>query len=171
MTEQETLILQVKGLTTGDEPRITKLANVAAAIYWALKSVNWAGFYFTRAEIESAGEVASGQQTNEVQTPRGNDVLYLGPFVGQVACTTIPFGKGVCGKAAETGAVQRIADVHAFPGHIACDAASRSELVIPLKHAGHVVGVIDLDSPERDRFSEEDAAALQEVARLVERLW
>ncbi|MNH25919.1 Free methionine-R-sulfoxide reductase [compost metagenome] len=108
-----------------------------------MDDLNWAGFYLNR-----------------------NDELVLGPFQGQVACVRIPFGKGVCGAAAATRQTQRIEDVHAFPGHIACDSASNSELVIPLVKEGRLIGVLDLDSPKLGRFSEDDQQGMERLVAI-----
>ena len=127
----------------GDEPdAIANMANVAALIWQYVPGLNWAGFY----------RVVDGE-------------LVLGPFQGKTACIRIAMGAGVCGTAAESGKVQRVADVHAFPGHIACDADSRSELVIPVLKNGAAVAVLDLDSPLPDHFGPEDEAGL---TRLIE---
>jgi GAF domain-containing protein len=117
---------------------------VASLLWQYLPDLNWAGFY------RNVG-----------------DELVLGPFQGKAACIRIPFGKGVCGAAALTRETQLVADVHAFPGHIACDAASRAELVVPIVSGDRVVAVIDLDSPEPSRFDEEDAAGIEQIARLL----
>ena len=138
---------QARALVAGESNRIANLANVAALVFHALDDVNWVGFYL-RDEV-----------CNE---------LVLGPFQGKPACIRIPWGRGVCGTAAATATVQRIADVHAFEGHIACDPDSRSELVIPLIDQGDVVGVFDLDSPTIDRFSERDAQVLAAVAAVLD---
>lgn len=138
---------QARALVAGESNRIANLANVAALVFHALDDVNWVGFYL-RDEVR-----------NE---------LVLGPFQGKPACIRIPWGRGVCGTAAATATVQRIADVHAFDGHIACDPDSRSELVIPLIDQGDVVGVFDLDSPTIDRFSERDAQVLAAVAAVLD---
>lgn len=131
---------------TADEPdAIANMANAAALLWEYLPDLNWAGFY--RA------------------LPR--DTLVLGPFQGRAACIRIPFGKGVCGTAAADRKTQRIADVHAFPGHIACDAASASELVVPIVHAGRLIGVLDLDSPRPDRFDAEDQAGCEALMALL----
>jgi len=98
------------------------------------------------------------------------DVIWLGPFQGKTACVRIAEGNGVCGTALQTDSVQRVEDVHAFPGHIACDAASRSEIVLPLHKNGEVIGVLDIDSPEVGRFSAEDEEGLREVVRILERI-
>jgi len=130
---------------TSDEPdAIANMANVASLLWQYLPDLNWAGFY------RNVG-----------------DELVLGPFQGKAACIRIPFGKGVCGAAAATRETQLVADVHAFPGHIACDAASRSELVVPIVSGDRVVAVIDLDSPEPSRFDEEDAAGIEQIARML----
>jgi L-methionine (R)-S-oxide reductase len=129
-------------LTAGEPDGIANMANVAALLFEALPDLNWAGFY-----RNVGGE------------------LVLGPFQGKAACIRIPFGKGVCGTAAATREAQCVADVHAFPGHIACDSASRSELVIPLVANGVLIGVLDLDSPFPGRFDQEDVAGCAELAQ------
>jgi GAF domain-containing protein len=129
-------------LTDGEPDAVANMANVAALLFETLPELNWAGFY-----RNVGGE------------------LVLGPFQGRAACIRIPFGKGVCGAAAATLEAQLVEDVHAFPGHIACDGASRSELVVPLVHEGALVGVIDLDSPRKGRFDGEDLAGCLELAR------
>ena len=127
---------------TADEPDgIANMANVAALIAQFLPDLNWAGFY------RAVG-----------------DTLVLGPFIGKPACIRIPMGRGVCGTAAATGLTQRVEDVHAFPGHIACDSASRSELVVPIMRDGHAIAVIDLDSPELARFDADDARGIEALA-------
>jgi GAF domain-containing protein len=139
------LVAAADALTAGEPDAIANMANVAALLWEALPDLNWAGFY-----RNVGGE------------------LVLGPFQGRAACIRIPFGKGVCGAAAATLAPQRVDDVHAFPGHIACDAASASELVVPVVGAdGALVAVIDLDSPRRGRFDHEDEAGCLELARLL----
>ena len=138
------LVEQARGLLHGERDRIANAANLAALVFNGLPDLNWVGFYFFD----------------------GNE-LVVGPFQGLPACVRIPVGKGVCGTAARTGQTQRIDDVDAFPGHIACDAASRSELVVPLfDHDGGLVGVFDLDSPLRGRFDADDQAGLEAIARL-----
>ena len=131
-------------LTAGEPDGIANMANVAALLWESLPRLNWAGFY------RAIG-----------------DELVLGPFQGRPACIRIPFGKGVCGAAAASRETQCVADVHAFPGHIACDAASRSELVVPILVDGGLVGVLDLDSPEPGRFDAEDVAG---CANLIQRI-
>jgi GAF domain-containing protein len=131
-------------LTDGEPDAVANMANISALLWETLPDLNWAGFY-----RNVGGE------------------LVLGPFQGRAACIRIPFGKGVCGAAAATREVQCIDDVHAFPGHIACDAASASELVVPLVHEGELLGVIDLDSPRTGRFDEADVAGCLELAHLL----
>jgi L-methionine (R)-S-oxide reductase len=131
-------------LTAGEPDAIANMANVAALLWEALPDLNWAGFY-----RNVGGE------------------LVLGPFQGRVACIRIPFGKGVCGAAAASLEPQCVEDVHAFPGHIACDSASESELVVPLVDDGALIGVIDLDSPRKGRFDAEDVAGCLDLARLL----
>jgi len=134
---------QARALLHGERDRIANAANLSALVYHALPELNWVGFYFF-----------DGTE------------LVVGPFQGLPACVRIPLTQGVCGAAARTRSTQRIEDVHAFPGHIACDAASQSELVVPLVHEGALVGVFDLDSPVRARFDVEDQEGLETIARL-----
>ena len=135
------LAAQARGLLSGERDRIANAANLSALVYHALPQLNWVGFYFF-----------DGTE------------LVVGPFQGLPACVRIPLDKGVCGAAARTRQTQRIADVHAFPGHIACDAASRSELVVPLVRGDTLVGVFDLDSPVADRFDVDDQQGLEAIA-------
>ena len=135
------LLAQARGLLHGERDRIANAANLSALVYHALPALNWAGFYFH-----------DGRE------------LVVGPFQGLPACVRIPLDKGVCGAAASTRQTQRVPDVHAFPGHIACDSASRSELVVPLLRGGELIGVFDLDSPEPDRFDADDQRGLEAIA-------
>lgn len=144
------LLAAAEALTAGEPDAVANMANVAALIWEFMPDLNWAGFY--RVAPAKSGSA---------------DELVLGPFVGRPACIRIPFGKGVCGAAAESRATQRVEDVHAFPGHIACDAASASELVVPVLREDAVVAVIDLDSPRPARFTAEDAAGIEALARLL----
>lgn len=139
------LVEKLRALSRGVPHSVTVLANAAALLWEELDRINWAGFYFLE-----------------------KDVLYLGPFQGKAACVRIPLGMGVCGTAARENKTLAVPDVHAFPGHIACDAASRSELVIPLHKNGALWGVLDLDSPFPARFSPEDQKALEAFARELE---
>ncbi|GGD32957.1 GAF domain-containing protein [Pseudoxanthomonas indica] len=135
------LTAQARALLAGEPDRIANAANLAALVYHSLPDLNWAGFYFF-----------DGTE------------LVVGPFQGLPACVRIPLDKGVCGAAARTLQTQRVEDVDAFPGHIACDSASRSELVVPLSTNGQLVGVLDLDSPKLARFDEEDQRGLESIA-------
>ena len=133
-----------KAVMDGETDPVANMANVSAILFHGLPNLNWAGFY----------RMLDGE-------------LVLGPFQGKAACIRIPLGKGVCGAAAATGQTQLVEDVHAFPGHIACDADSRSELVVPLVFDGQVIGVIDLDSPVSARFDREDAKGCEALAILM----
>jgi GAF domain-containing protein len=137
----------VEGLVSGESDAIANMANVSALIFETLPDVNWVGFY------RNVGRE-----------------LVLGPFQGRPACIRIKFGEGVCGLAAETRQVQRIEDVHAFPGHIACDSASNSEIVVPLIRDGELIGVLDIDSPNKGRFSEEDEAGCVRLGEILQRV-
>nr|WP_207912032.1 GAF domain-containing protein [Parafrankia sp. BMG5.11] len=138
------LIAAAAALTEAERDGIANMANVAALMWEYLPDLNWAGFY----------RVVDGE-------------LVLGPFAGRPACIRIPLGQGVCGAAAASGATQLVPDVHAFPGHIACDAASRSELVVPVARDRVVIAVIDLDSPLLARFDSEDAAGVEALAAML----
>ena len=138
------LLAAAEALTEGERDGIANMANIAALIWEYLPDLNWAGFY----------RMVEGE-------------LVLGPFVGRPACIRIPVGQGVCGAAAKTGETQLVEDVHAFPGHIACDAASESELVVPVVHEGTVVAVIDLDSPSKSRFGRDDADGIEALAGML----
>ena len=144
MTDYDRLNESLRALTAGVPHPLANLANASALLMQGLEDLNWAGFY-----------LAEGR------------TLTLGPFQGKPACIEIPFGRGVCGTAAETGRTQLVPDVHLFPGHIACDAASRSEIVVPLFAGGALRGVMDLDSPSPGRFSEADRAGLEAFAAVL----
>ena len=135
------LLQQAAGLFAGERDPWANSANAAALVYELLPGLNWAGFYFLR-----------------------SDELVVGPFQGRAACVRIALGSGVCGTAAAGRETLIVADVHAFPGHIACDAASNSEIVVPLLTGGKLIGVLDLDSPEYGRFGPADAALLEALA-------
>ena len=136
------LLAQAQALLHGERDRIANAANLAALVYHALPDLNWVGFYFFDGEE-----------------------LVVGPFQGLPACVRIPLAKGVCGAAARLRQTQRVEDVNAFPGHIACDSASRSELVVPLYQGDTLLGVFDLDSPLPARFDADDQAGLEAIAR------
>jgi GAF domain-containing protein len=137
----------VEGLTTGEPDAVANMANAAAVIWETLPDVNWVGFY-----RNIGGE------------------LVLGPFQGRPACIRIKFGEGVCGAAAQARQVQRVEDVHAFPGHIACDSASNSEIVVPLIRDGELLGVLDIDSPKTARFTKEDEAGCVALGEILSRV-
>ena len=137
------LCLQARGLFERERDPIANAANLSALIFGGLEDVNWAGFYFLK-----------------------GDELVLGPFQGTPACVRLPIGKGVCGTAAQRKEAVTVPDVERFPGHIACDAASRSEVVVPLLRSGRLLGVLDIDSPKRNRFNDEDRSGLETLAGL-----
>jgi GAF domain-containing protein len=138
------LMMAARAVTQDEPDGVANMANIAALLWQYLPRLNWAGFY----------RVIDGE-------------LVLGPFIGKPACIRIPFGKGVCGAAAASGETQLVADVHAFPGHIACDSASASELVVPVRRDGTVIAVMDLDSPDLARFDAEDAAGIERLAAAI----
>lgn len=138
------LVRSADALTAGEPDGVANMANVAALLWQYLPDVNWTGFY----------RMVGGE-------------LVLGPFQGKAACIRIALGEGVCGAAAASGETQLIADVHSFPGHIACDADSASELVVPVKRDGRVIAVIDLDSPSLMRFDSDDAEGIEALAKLL----
>ena len=138
------LLAQLKALTENVPHRISNLSNASALLWQHMKNINWAGFYLLE-----------------------EDKLILGPFQGKPACIEIPVGRGVCGTAVSLGETVLVANVHDFPGHIACDSASNSEIVVPLRKNGCIVGVLDIDSPVIGRFTEEDRAGLEEFARIL----
>ena len=145
MVNYETLTLQLKALTDGIPYETANLANAAALLWEYLPQINWAGFY----------KMMDGQ-------------LVLGPFQGKTACIVIPVGKGVCGTAVAQDKTQLVYDVHEFPGHIACDCASNSEIVVPIHANGEILGVLDIDSPYIGRFSETDQAGLEALVKMLE---
>ena len=145
MTDYKLLNRQLAAVIEGVAYKTANLANAAALLWEALPDINWAGFYLLE-----------------------GDKLVLGPFQGKVACVEIAIGRGVCGTAVAENATQLVPNVHAFPGHIACDGASNSEIVIPLRNNGEVVGVLDIDSPVFDRFSEADKSGLEMFAEILQ---
>jgi len=144
-TDYELMCRQAESLSDGVGWDMTVLANVSALIWESLEDINWAGFYLWR-----------------------DGRLELGPFQGRPACTVIEKGRGVCGTAVAEDRTQLVIDVHEFPGHIACDSASNSEIVVPLHVGGRLYGVLDIDSPHTGRFTDEDRAGLEELARIIE---
>lgn len=142
---------QLITLTDGEPHVVPNLANASALLFDALPDLNWAGFY-----------------TVEKDNDTGKDYLLLGPFQGKTACIRIPAGRGVCGTAMATGEIQLVDNVHEFPGHIACDSASNSEIVLPICKNGRVVAVLDIDSPKLSRFDEEDRIGLQHLVAILE---
>ena len=144
-TEKYALLeTMLRGLMEGEHDLIANMANMSALLFDALEEINWAGFYRMR-----------------------EGMLVLGPFQGKPACIRIPFGRGVCGTAAQTRQTQLVPDVHLFPGHIACDALSQSEIVIPLICEGELLGVLDIDSPIKNRFDERDRAGLEKLCEML----
>ncbi|MCC5855086.1 MAG: GAF domain-containing protein [Idiomarina sp.] len=138
---------QLAAVTEGEPDLIANLANISAVLFDQLPHLNWLGFYLMK-----------------------NGELVLGPFQGKVACVRIPIGKGVCGTAVATGETQWVDDVHAFPGHIACDSASESELVVPIRFEGEVIAVLDIDSPHPARFKETDKQGIENLLPVLESL-
>ena len=145
MTDYSALNKELSALISGVPHPIANMANAASLLYNSLEDLNWAGFYLME-----------------------NGILVLGPFMGKPACIEIPVGKGVCGTAVAENRSQLVYDVHQFPGHIACDSASNSEIVIPLRKDGEIIGVLDIDSPIIGRFTEADKAGLEEFAKILE---
>lgn len=140
------LELTIKSIANSEDRLITKLSNISAGIYQYMDNLNWAGFYL----LDETGQN-----------------LYLGPFQGKIACSNINIENGVCGKAVRTNSIQRIADVHEFEGHIACDFDSESEIVLLLRKDGKIWGVLDIDSPIKNRFSKEDEDFLSNMADII----
>ncbi|MBR5406665.1 MAG: GAF domain-containing protein [Lachnospiraceae bacterium] len=145
MTDYNLIQKQAKELTKDNKWDITLYANISALLFENMENVNWAGFYLLR-----DGE------------------LWLGPFQGKIACTRIPVGKGVCGTAVKEDRIVRVEDVHEFPGHIACDSSSESEIVLPIHNDGKTIGVLDIDSTIKGRFNEEDEEGLKHIIEIIE---
>ena len=188
MADYGLLAKQIVSLAEVDAHWLPVLSNAAALLWDALDDINWVGFYLVDpvtvtgvepgaapgaepdaapgAELDAGSGVESGAAPSayELRTPE----LRLGPFQGKVACVRIPFGRGVCGTAAATRTSQLVEDVHQFPGHIACDSASNSEVVVPIVKDNQVVGVLDIDSPSVARFTQEDLAGLEQVVKALE---
>ena len=190
MTDYGLLAKQIVSLAEVDAHWLPVLSNASALLWDALDDINWAGFYLvdpvtvTRAELGAGSGVepdAAPSAGSELDATPGAEPdvassahepctpeLRLGPFQGKVACVRIPFGRGVCGTAAATKTSQLVEDVHQFPGHIACDSASNSEVVVPIVKDNQVVGVLDIDSPSVARFTQEDLAGLEQVVKALE---
>ena len=188
MTDYGLLAKQIVSLAEIDAHWLPVLSNAAALLWDALDDINWVGFYLVDpvtvtgvelgaapgAELDAGSGVELGaapgvesDATPSVHEPCTPE-LRLGPFQGKVACVRIPFGRGVCGTAAETKTSQLVEDVHQFPGHIACDSASNSEVVVPIVKDNQVVGVLDIDSPSVARFTQEDLTGLEQVVKALE---
>ena len=174
MTDYGLLAKQIVSLAEVDAHWLPVLSNASALLWDALDDINWTGFYLVDpatvsgaepdAEAELGVEPSAAPSDHEPRTPE----LRLGPFQGKVACVRIPFGRGVCGTAAATRTSQLVEDVHQFPGHIACDSASNSEVVVPIVKDNQVVGVLDIDSPSVARFTQEDLTGLEQVVKALE---
>ena len=147
MTDYKELNSQLRALTEGIPYKIANLANASALLWAHLADINWAGFYLME-----------------------DGALVLGPFQGKTACIRIPVGKGVCGTAVAENATQLVPDVHLFPGHIACDCASNSEIVVPIRKDGMIIGVLDIDSPTKNRFTKADQAGLEDFVAILEKV-
>ena len=145
MTDYKAMNEQLKALTEGIPYKTANLANASALLWEHLQNINWAGFYMME-----------------------DGALVLGPFQGKTACIRIPVGKGVCGTAVAENATQLVPDVHLFPGHIACDCASNSEIVVPIRKNGKIIGVLDIDSPLKNRFTETDKEGLEAFVAIIE---
>ena len=182
MADYGLLAKQIVSLAEVDAHWLPVLSNAAALLWDALDDINWVGFYLvdpvtvTRAELgaesDSGSEPSAAPGAEPGAAPSAHEPctpeLRLGPFQGKVACVRIPFGRGVCGTAAETKTSQLVKDVHQFPGHIACDSASNSEVVVPIVKDNQVVGVLDIDSPSVARFTQEDLTGLEQVVKALE---
>ena len=166
MADYGLLAKQIVSLAEVDAHWLPVLSNAAALLWDALDDINWVGFYLVD-PVTVAGEGAELGVALSAPEPRTPE-LRLGPFQGKVACVRISFGRGVCGTAAATKTSQLVEDVHQFPGHIACDSASNSEVVVPIFKDGQVVGVLDIDSPNVARFTQEDLAGLEQVVKALE---
>ena len=145
MTDYKLLNTQLRSLISDVPHPVANYANASALLWEHLENINWAGFYFME-----------------------NGILVLGPFQGKTACIEIPVGKGVCGTAVKEARTILVENVHEFPGHIACDSASNSEIVVPIRKNGEIIGVLDIDSPNYSRFDETDRAGLEEFVRVIE---
>ena len=172
MTDYGLLAKQIISLAEVDAHWLPVLSNASALLWDALDDINWAGFYLVDPVTVSGAELGAGLGVESGTAPSDHEPcapeLRLGPFQGKVACVRIPFGRGVCGTAAATKTSQLVEDVHQFPGHIACDSASNSEVVVPIFKDDQVVGVLDIDSPSVARFTQEDLTGLEQVVKALE---
>lgn len=172
MADYGLLAKQIVSLAEVDSHWLPVLSNAAALLWDALDDINWAGFYLvdlaTTSDSGSGSEPGSESGSEPGSPELHSPELRLGPFQGKVACVRIPFGRGVCGTAAATKTSQLVEDVHQFPGHIACDSASNSEVVVPIFESDQVVGVLDIDSPREARFTQEDLTGLEQVVKALE---
>ena len=186
MIDYGLLTKQIISLAEVDAHWLPVLSNAAALLWDALDDINWAGFYLVDPATVAGAELDAGSEPGAApgaepdaalgaepgEAPSDHELctpeLRLGPFQGKVACVRIPFGRGVCGTAAETKTSQLVEDVHQFPGHIACDSASNSEVVVPIVKDNQVVGVLDIDSPSVARFTQEDLTGLEQVVKALE---
>ena len=159
MTDYDLMVSQLRELTDRESNWVADLANASALLFDSMSDLNWAGFYLVDNDHTD--------KKSGIEAPRQ---LVLGPFQGNPACIRIPLCAGVCGAAALQNKVQRVDDVHQFPGHIACDSASNAEIVIPIHKNGKLVGVLDLDSPLKNRFTEEDEAGLKKIVAALEEI-
>lgn len=167
MADYGLLAKQIISLAEVDTHWLPVLSNAAALLWDALDDINWAGFYLVDPATVAGVEPGLGSGAEPGLEPVSPE-LRLGPFQGKVACVRIPFGRGVCGTAAATKTSQLVEDVHQFPGHIACDSTSNSEVVVPIFEGDQVVGVLDIDSPSVARFTQEDLAGLEQVVKALE---
>ena len=172
MTDYGLLAKQIVSLAEVDAHWLPVLSNAAALLWDALDDINWVGFYLVDPVTVTGAEPGAAPGVEPDAAPSDHEPctpeLRLGPFQGKVACVRIPFGRGVCGTAAETKTSQLVEDVHQFPGHIACDSASNSEVVVPIVKDNQVVGVLDIDSPSVARFTQEDLTGLEQVVKALE---
>ena len=175
----EEVVMQLKGLFEDCPHVLANLANASAVLNQALKNINWVGFYLCESTSQAGmftsqlGDACDHDKTAEWVSHglQEDSMLILGPFQGKPACVEIRIGKGVCGTAAARDEVTLVKNVHEFPGHIACDAASQSEIVLPIHANGKVIGVLDIDSPKLARFDEEDKAGLEAVVKVIEEMY
>ncbi len=172
MTDYKLLCRQLEIFAEEDPGFVPLLSNASALLWEALPDINWAGFYLVMKKDVAEDDDGSDPRLTAGSDPAASDAsalrLVLGPFQGKPACIHIAVGKGVCGTAVAEDKLQLVPDVHQFPGHIACDSASESEIVVPIHHNGEIVAVLDIDSPIKERFDETDAEGLQKFVQIIE---